>query len=79
MQLIAQIIFIACFSAAVWFFSKKVREIRRNILLGLPEDLTDLPTKRWKNLLLLAFGQKKMFANPTVAILHLVVYVGFDY
>jgi heterodisulfide reductase subunit C len=77
MQLIAQITFIACFSAAVWFFSKKIREIRRNILLGLPEDLTDQPTKRWKNLLLLAFGQKKMFANPTVAILHLFVYVGF--
>jgi heterodisulfide reductase subunit C len=77
MQLIAQIAFIACFSAAVWFFSKKVREIRRNIFLGLPEDLTDQPSKRWKNLLVLAFGQKKMFANPTVAILHLFVYVGF--
>ena len=77
MQLVAQITFIACLSAAVWFFSKKVKEIRRNILLGLPEDLTDQPEKRWKNLLLLAFGQKKMFANPTVAVLHLFVYVGF--
>lgn len=77
MQFIAQLIFIACLSAAVWFFSKKVKEIRRNILLGLPEDLTDQPEKRWKNLLMLAFGQKKMFANPTVAILHLFVYVGF--
>jgi heterodisulfide reductase subunit C len=77
MQLIAQIVFIACFGAAVWFFSKKVREIRRNILLGLPEDLTDQPGKRWKNLILLALGQKKMFANPTVAVLHLFLYVGF--
>jgi heterodisulfide reductase subunit C len=77
MQLIAQIAFITCLSAAVWFFSKKVREIRRNIFLGLPEDLTDQPAKRWKNLILLAFGQKKMFANPTVAILHLFLYVGF--
>lgn len=77
MHIIAQITFITCLAGAVWFFSKKVGEIRRNILLGLPEDLTDQPAKRWKNLLLLAFGQKKMFANPTVAILHLFVYVGF--
>jgi heterodisulfide reductase subunit C len=77
MQLFAQIVFIACLSAAAWFFSKKVREIRRNILLGLPEDLTDQPAKRWKNLFFLALGQKKMFTNPTVAILHLFLYVGF--
>jgi heterodisulfide reductase subunit C len=77
MQLIAQITFVACFSAAVWFFSKKVREIRRNILLGIPEDLTDQPGKRWKNLIFLALGQKKMFTNPTVAILHLFLYIGF--
>ncbi len=77
MQLFAQIVFTACLSAAIWLFTKKAKEIRRNILLGLPEDLTDQPVKRWKNLFLLALGQKKMFANPTVAILHLFVYVGF--
>ncbi|MFN9710733.1 MAG: 4Fe-4S dicluster domain-containing protein [Bacteroidota bacterium] len=77
MQIFAQIAFIACLAAAVWFFAKKVSEIRRNILLGLPEDLTDQPEKRWRNLFFLALGQKKMFTNPTVAILHLFLYVGF--
>lgn len=77
MELFAQIAFIACLSAAVWFFVKKAGEIRRNILLGLPEDLTDQPEKRWRNLIFLALGQKKMFTNPTVAILHLFLYVGF--
>ena len=77
MELFAQIAFIACLITAIWFFSKKISEIRRNILLGLPEDLTDQPGKRWKNFFLLALGQKKMFANPTVAILHLFLYVGF--
>ena len=37
----------------------------------------DHPGKRWKNLLLLAFGQKKMFRNPLVAVLHFFIYAGF--
>lgn len=77
MQVIQQILFAVCLASAVWLFSKKVKEIRRNILLGLDEDLTDNPSQRWKNMLLLAFGQKKMFKNPLVAFLHLFVYVGF--
>lgn len=77
MQLVQQILFAACLGFAVWFFSKKVKEIRRNILLGLDEDLTDNKPQRWKNMLLLAFGQKKMFKNPLVAVLHLFIYVGF--
>ncbi len=77
MQVIQQILFAVCLASAVWLFSKKVKEIRRNILLGLDEDLTDNPSQRWKNMLLLAFGQKKMFKNPLVALLHLFVYVGF--
>lgn len=77
MQIVQQVLFAICLGAAILFFSKKVKEIRRNILLGLDEDLTDNPSQRWKNMFLLAFGQKKMFKNPLVAILHLFVYVGF--
>lgn len=77
MQILQQILFAICLGSATWFFSKKVREIRRNILLGTDEDLTDRRAERWRNLLLLAFGQKKMFKNPLVALLHLFIYVGF--
>ena len=52
-------------------------QIRRNILLGKDEDLSDNKYLRWKNLLLLALGQKKMFKNPLVAVMHLVIYAGF--
>ena len=38
---------------------------------------SDNKNLRWKNLIFLALGQKKMFKNPLVAIMHLVVYVGF--
>ncbi|HMP86441.1 MAG TPA: (Fe-S)-binding protein, partial [Lacibacter sp.] len=55
----------------------KAGEIRRNILLGVEEDLSDQPARRWKNMLLLAFGQKKMFTNPLVAVLHFLIYAGF--
>src|SRR4029078_13333374 len=32
---------------------------------------------RWKNVLLIAFGQKRMFDKPLVALLHFAVYAGF--
>jgi len=77
MTILFQLAFALLFAAAVWLFAKKIGEIRRNIFLGRKEDLTDQPGKRWKNMLLLALGQKKMFSNPIVAILHLFLYVGF--
>src|SRR4249920_2531440 len=77
MQYLQQIVFIAVTGFAIWFFSKKIKEIRRNILLGKDEDYSDNPSARWKNLLLLAFGQKKMFKNPLVAVLHFFIYAGF--
>ena len=77
MAFLPQILFLLLTLVSVWLFSKKAIEIKRNIFLGKPEDLNDQPQKRWKNLFLLALGQKKMFKNPLVAIMHLVVYAGF--
>ena len=77
MHLLFQIIFIACLGFAVWLFTKNIMQIRRNILLGKDEDLSDNKPLRWKNLMLLALGQKKMFRNPLVAVMHLVIYAGF--
>lgn len=77
MHYIPQILFILITIIAIGFFTKKIKEIRRNILLGRDEAINDNPGLRWKNVLLLAFGQKKMFRNPLVAILHFFVYAGF--
>lgn len=77
MQIAQQILFILISAVSVWFFTKKVKEISRNIKLGRDEDISDQPAMRWKNVLLLAFGQKKMFRNPLVAVLHFFVYAGF--
>ncbi len=77
MQIVQQVIFIVIALLAIGLFAKNIRIIRRNILLGKDEDLTDNPGLRWRNLLLLAFGQKKMFRNPLVAVMHFFVYAGF--
>jgi ferredoxin len=77
MGLLQQIVFILLSLSAIWLFSRNILRIRHNILLGRKEDYSDQPARRWKNLLLLAFGQKKMFRNPLVAILHFCIYAGF--
>lgn len=45
--------------------------------MGKDKDISDRKGERWRNVLLLAFGQKKMFRYPLVALLHFVVYAGF--
>ena len=71
----AAFVILAIFS--LWFFAKNISQIKKNILLGRDKDLSGNTTQRWKNVLLLAFGQKKMFRNPLVALLHFVIYAGF--
>src|SRR5688572_27503813 len=76
MQILQQILFVLVSIISIWLFTKKVKEIIRNIKLGRDEDFSDNKSQRWKNVILLAFGQKKMLKNPLVAILHFFVYAG---
>lgn len=75
--MIAQLIFVILFITAVYFFSRNLRNILQNIRLGRKEDRSDHPGARWKRMLLVALGQKKMFKRPIPAVLHVLVYVGF--
>jgi heterodisulfide reductase subunit C len=77
MQYLQQAAFIVLAGFCTWLFARNIFRIRRNILLGRDEDMSDHPGRRWRNLLLLAFGQKKMFRNPPVAIMHFIIYAGF--
>lgn len=76
MEVVQQILFLLLAAAAIFIFSKKVIAIRRNINLGRDEAIEPHPG-RWRNLLLMAFGQKRMFDKPLVAILHFILYAGF--
>lgn len=75
--MIASILFIVIFLAAFGFFGWSLWKIRYNIQLGRPVDRSDNASERWKTMLLVAFGQKKMFARPVPALLHLAIYVAF--
>jgi ferredoxin len=77
MEFISGIVFSILSVIAFYIFAKKLLTIKRNIHLGRPVELKDQPIARWKNVFLLALGQKKMFRNIPVALLHLILYVGF--
>ncbi|MBL0310679.1 MAG: 4Fe-4S dicluster domain-containing protein [Bacteroidetes bacterium] len=71
------VLFIVLCLVSGYFAYKGYSRVFKNIRLGKNDMPNDEPSKRWKNMLLVAFGQKKMFKNVTPAILHLVIYVGF--
>ncbi|NII27949.1 (Fe-S)-binding protein [Pseudoflavitalea sp. X16] len=77
MSYLQQILFVIAAVVAVWLFSRKAIQIRRNILLGKDEPYNDHPSDRWRNVFLLALGQKKMFRRPLVAFMHFIIYAGF--
>lgn len=62
---------------AISLVAKRAKMILRTIKLGRSEQVEGPKIKRWKNVLLLALGQQKMFRKPGVAFLHLIVYAGF--
>lgn len=74
---IPQIIFILL-SAVVFFVAfKQFGAIVKNIKLGKDEEISGDTSWRWKNVFLIAFGQKKMFKRFIPAIFHLFIYVAF--
>lgn len=75
--MIGQLIFAVCFFGALFLFGKNVQQIYSNIKLGRDLNRSDRAPERWKTMILVAFGQKKMFKRITPAILHLFVYLGF--
>lgn len=77
MEYLQQILFLITLIIAGMMIRKRIVGIRDNIRLGKSKALQGPSSERWKNLLLVAFGQKKMFKKPIPAILHLFIYVGF--
>lgn len=61
----------------IGFFTWNVLKVRQNILLGRDINRSDNKAERWRTMILVALGQKKMFIRPIPAILHLFIYVAF--
>jgi len=75
--MIGQILFTIIILAGLGYFVSNIRKAIRNIKLGKPSHRDDRKDERFKNMLLKAFGQQKMFKRPIPALLHLTVYLGF--
>jgi heterodisulfide reductase subunit C len=77
MEVISAITFSILFFGGFAWFLRNMLQIRANILMGQDLDRSDRSADRWKTMILVAFGQKKMFTRPIPALLHLLIYVAF--
>lgn len=75
--MIAQIIFLLVTAIGVYFFSKSIAKIKRNINMGKPLDRSDKPIQRLKIMAMVALGQSKMIVRPVAGFFHILIYVGF--
>lgn len=74
---IGQIFFLIILVVVGYNVVKQYSKIYRNIKLGKDEKIEGDSGQRLKNLVLIAFGQKKMFKRPIPALMHLFIYVAF--
>lgn len=75
--MISIIAFALLFFGGFGFFIFNIGKIKSNINLGRPLDRSDNSGERWKTMILVAFGQKKMFSRPIPALLHFALYSAF--
>lgn len=75
--MIQQLLFVFTLTFFGFLIRKRVLRIRDNIRLGKSIGKTDRAPERFNNVLLVAFGQKKMFKRFIPAILHFFIYAGF--
>lgn len=77
MAYLQQLVFLTVLSVAGYFIRKRVLRIKGNIRLGKVNAINDHTGERLKNVLLVSFGQKKMFKRVIPATLHFFIYAGF--
>lgn len=75
--MLQSLIFLVVLAATGWFAWKGYGRVYRNIRLGKAEKIGGDTGARWRNVLLVALGQQKMFKNWLPAVLHLFLYVAF--
>ena len=75
--MIPQLIFFVVLLGFSYLLFRRIRRIGANIHLGRPVAIKGDSSARWKKMLLVAFGQKKMFKQPLPAFFHFLIYIGF--
>ena len=77
MEYLSQIAFLLTFLVFGFFIYQRIARIKGNIQMGKDLELTGPKENRWKTMLLVAFGQQKMFKNWIPALFHFFIYIGF--
>jgi ferredoxin len=77
MAYLQQVLFLIVLGVAAYIIRKRVIRIKSNILLGKANVINDHKNDRLRNMMLVAFGQKKMFKRVIPATLHFFIYAGF--
>lgn len=75
--MIQQAAFALVLGVAVFMIRRRVLFLASTIRLGKPGPPPDLTAERWRNVFLVAFGQKKMFKRLLPAVFHFFIYAGF--
>jgi len=76
-QWISQLLFAVLLAVSIWFFVKRVRFIRRNILLGRDVSIPGDFNQRLRTMVRVALGQSKMVVRPVAGFFHILIYAGF--
>jgi heterodisulfide reductase subunit C len=77
MNFLDNILFAIVLAAGAGYFAMNVKKLIRNINLGRDVNRKDHSSARWKNMMMIAFGQSKMVKRPVAGFLHIIVYAGF--
>lgn len=75
--MVSTIVFLVLAIGSIAWFTISIRKIIKNIKLGKKLDRSGKSSERWKTMILVALGQKKMFQRPIPALLHLAIYAAF--
>lgn len=75
--ILSKILFALVVIAGLGLFAWQMRAVMATIRLGRPEDRSDRPSARLSQMILVAFGQQKMFKRWIPATLHFIVYISF--
>jgi Fe-S oxidoreductase/nitrate reductase gamma subunit len=71
------ILFAAILVLAFGFFAYNVRRLVSYLKIGKPEQRSDRPAERLKNVLVVAFGQTKLLREPLAGLMHFFIFWGF--
>lgn len=77
MEIVSISLFILLAATGFGLFFVQAKRVYDNIMLGRKANVHNDPDWGIKQMVLIAFGQKKMFKITSAALLHLVIYVSF--